>query len=101
MDSDLPDIKSFLRDDAKDNLVVYEVSFFFIQSRYLNHSYEKLEFNKIDDPNENFRAYAKSQRQCPCRLWFILFLVNLAIITILTLLILLLLIEIGPVRKLN
>ncbi|CAF3386165.1 unnamed protein product [Rotaria sp. Silwood2] len=80
MSSDLPDITKFLHDETKNKLVIYE-----------------LEFNKIDDPNEKLRDHAKSQGQCACRLWLILFLVNFAIITIIMFLLLLLLIEVGPV----
>ncbi|CAF4563544.1 unnamed protein product, partial [Rotaria sp. Silwood2] len=80
MSSDLPDLTKFLHDETKNKLVIYE-----------------LEFNKIDDPNEKLRDHAKSQGQCACRLWLILFLVNFAIITIIMFLLLLLLIEVGPV----
>jgi hypothetical protein len=31
MDSQLPDINKFLRDEAKDNLIIYEVKFNFFQ----------------------------------------------------------------------
>ena len=36
MDSEIPDITKFLRDETKDNLVVYEVSFLFCLIKCLN-----------------------------------------------------------------
>ncbi|UJR38031.1 hypothetical protein I4U23_030713 [Adineta vaga] len=74
------DLAAFLQDDKKTNLIVYE-----------------LEFNESDNPNDKLRAYAKTQGQRPCRLWLILFLVNLAILTVFIFLILLLLVEVGAV----
>lgn len=55
----------------------------------------------MEDPNEQVYNYAKSQGDCPCRLWLILLLTNLTIIIVFTFLIILLLVEIGPARRLK
>lgn len=122
METELQNLKSFSNDDKQDKLVVYEVKLWEVWSfRFLifsaswidikvfprelmNHFWSfvvlvQIEFTPIEDPNEKFCAKARAQGDCPCRLWLIIFIVNLSIVTIVVFLILLLLLEIGPVRR--
>lgn len=98
MNSRLSNIKEFLHDKTKENLVVYEVSSLLSLEVIV---FLQLELNSVEDPNEELRARAKSQGDCACRLWLIILVINLAVLAIVIFLILLLLIEIGPVRRLT